>query len=48
MKRENQKARNSCEAVENMNWLQRLGVAGFIFFLAKGLLWIVAATWVIY
>lgn len=29
-------------------WLQRAGTAGFVFFLAKGLAWIIAAVWVVY
>jgi len=48
MKRNNQKTANSCGSVENINWLQRIGIAGFVFFLAKGLLWIVALAWVAY
>ena len=31
--------------VANMGWLQRIGVAGFAFFLAKGLVWVVAMVW---
>ena len=29
-------------------WLRRIYTAGFVFFLAKGLVWIVAAVWVFY
>ena len=29
-------------------WFRRAGTAGFVFFLAKGLVWIVASVWVIY
>ncbi len=48
MKNENRKTCNTFEPAMNANWLQCLGVAGFIFFLAKGLLWIVAVAWVAY
>jgi hypothetical protein len=48
MKQESKKTRSTYVPVENTNWLQRLGVAGFIFFLAKGLVWIVAAAWLVY
>ncbi len=26
-------------------WLRRIGVAGFVFFLAKGLVWVGVAVW---
>jgi hypothetical protein len=29
-------------------WLRRACTTGFVFFLAKGLVWIAAAVWVIY
>jgi len=29
-------------------WLRRAWTTGFVFFLAKGLVWIAAAVWVIY
>jgi hypothetical protein len=29
-------------------WLRRTCATGFVFFLAKGLVWIAAAVWVIY
>jgi len=29
-------------------WLQRACATGFIFFMLKGLLWIVAAVWLVY
>lgn len=27
---------------ENSTWLKRIGVAGFLFFLIKGILWLIA------
>ena len=27
------------------NWLKRIGLAGFLFFLIKGLVWLVVAGW---
>lgn len=39
---------NNYAYVVNTNWLRRLGVAGFVFFLAKGLVWIIAAAWIVY
>lgn len=47
MKKKNSKTYSTSEPVENTSWLQRLGVAGFTFFLAKGLLWIVAIAWAV-
>ena len=35
-------------ATATNKWFRRAGTAGFVFFLAKGLVWIVAAVWVIY
>ena len=29
-------------------WLRRAGTAGFVFFLAKGLAWIVVGVWFVY
>lgn len=29
-------------------WLLRIGITGFIFFLVKGLAWIIFVTWVVY
>ena len=29
-------------------WLQQAGIAGFTFFLIKGLAWIVIAAWAVY
>ena len=29
-------------------WCRRAGTAGFVFFLGKGLVWIVVAVWVVY
>jgi len=29
-------------------WIKRAGTAGFVFFFAKGILWIAAAVWVAY
>lgn len=29
-------------------WLRRACTTGFVFFLAKGLVWVVAAIWVVY
>jgi hypothetical protein len=29
-------------------WLQQAGIAGFSFFLIKGLLWIILAVWAVY
>ena len=34
--------------VMTSTWLRRIGVTGFIFFLVKGLAWIIFATWVVY
>ena len=48
MKNENRKIRNAFAPSMNENWLQRIGIAGFLFFLAKGLLWIVAVAWFAY
>ncbi len=31
-----------------ISWVKRFGVVGFLFFLIKGLLWIVAGFWVGY
>ncbi len=36
------------ESVESINWLQRIGIAGLVFFIGKGLLWIVLAAWIAY
>ena len=35
-------------AAQPNKWLQRVYTTGFVFFLAKGLAWIIAAIWVIY
>ncbi len=48
MKNENRTVQNAYAPAINVNWLQCIGVAGFLFFLAKGLLWIVAVAWVAY
>ncbi len=48
MKSENRKAWSVFAPAAKENWLQRIGLAGFLFFLAKGLLWIAAAAWVAY
>jgi len=32
----------------NHQWIRRAGTAGFVFFIAKGMVWIVAAVWVVY
>jgi len=48
MKNENRETQNEFVTVTSPNWLQRIGIAGFIFFLAKGLLWIIAVAWVAY
>jgi len=29
-------------------WIRRAGTAGFLFFFAKGLVWIAVAVWAIY
>lgn len=28
-------------------WLKKVGIAGFLFFLAKGLVWLALAYWVV-
>ena len=33
--------------LQSNKWLRRMGVTGFVFFLAKGLVWILAAAWVL-
>lgn len=38
-------ATNNYGFIVNTSWLRRLGVAGFAFFLAKGLVWVIAAAW---
>jgi len=35
-------------ATPGNKWLQRACTTGFVFFLAKGLVWIAATVWVIY
>lgn len=39
---------NNFECVTKTNGLRRLATAGFAFFLIKGLLWIIAAVWLVY
>lgn len=48
MNAENGKTRNLLAPAMHANWLQRIGIAGFLFFLAKGLLWVAAAAWLAY
>jgi hypothetical protein len=35
------------EEKEANNWWAKFGVAGFFFFLAKGLLWLIAPVWLL-
>jgi hypothetical protein len=34
-------------ATSKLRWLKRLGVAGVLFFLIKGLLWLAIPTWLV-
>ncbi|MCU7800827.1 MAG: hypothetical protein KZQ70_11940 [gamma proteobacterium symbiont of Lucinoma myriamae] len=33
---------------QTINWVQQAGIAGFLFFLIKGLVWIAVAAWAVY
>lgn len=46
--KEYEAANSNYGQVANTGWLRRLGAAGFAFFLAKGLVWLVAATWLVF
>lgn len=39
---------NNYGNIVNIDWLRKLGAAGFAFFLIKGLVWIIAAAWFVY
>ena len=39
---------NNYGNIVNIDWLRKLGAAGFAFFLIKGLVWIIAAAWIVY
>jgi hypothetical protein len=47
-KRPMQQVQTAKSTTQKNRWLQRLYTTGFVFFLAKGVVWIVAVSWAVY